>query len=64
MARHTRHAASARAAVWRCPQCQRRQNYKHACRYCHTPRDASTTTTTPSTHERDHGRRAPRKGEP
>lgn len=28
----------ARAALWRCPACERQQNYKHACRYCGAPR--------------------------
>jgi hypothetical protein len=34
----TRHAASALAALWRCPACQRRQNDRRACRYCGEPR--------------------------
>jgi hypothetical protein len=33
-ARHTRHATAARAALWRCTACGRRQNNKSACRYC------------------------------
>jgi hypothetical protein len=34
----TNRSASARAALWLCPTCHRRQNYKRACRYCDTPR--------------------------
>ena len=34
----TTRSQSARVALWRCPTCERLQNYKHACRYCHAPR--------------------------
>lgn len=34
----THRSTGARAALWLCPTCDRRQNYKRACRYCATPR--------------------------
>ena len=34
----TRHSASALAALWCCPACERRQNNRRACRYCGEPR--------------------------
>ena len=43
MSRHTRHSDAARAALWRCQECRRRQNALASCRYCDAPRPGVAT---------------------